>query len=240
VPGDYLLRLDVFDGEDTAFDQVVVTVQPPPQAPPPPPPPPPARREIQGELTADRPTIVLTHGLEADVASLWTGFSATPGAQGAGHILNHLLGQQVNIVQYLWEEGLQGFSPSAYSAAFPYTTDAGAVLARLLTERLGPGYQHPIHFIGHSLGAVVNAYAARQFLTATPMRGITAPCISMMSLWQSPSGQVRGASCKEARHGTPGLPRALSPCCHPRAPRLGVTFKAQGLFCCTPRQGARA
>ena len=105
--------------------------------------------------------------MEADAASLWTGFSATQGAQGAGHILNNLLGQQVNIVQFLWEEGLQGFSPSAYRAAFPYTQDAGAVLADLLTESLGPGYQHPIHFIGHSLGAVVNAYAAQQFLTAT-------------------------------------------------------------------------
>ena len=161
VPGDYQLRLDVSDGENTASDEVVVTVQPTP----------PASREIQGELTPDRPTIVLTHGLEADVASLWTGFSATPGAQGAGHILNNRLGQQVNIVQFLWEEGLQGFSPSTYSAAFPYTTDAGAVLARLLIERLGPSYQHPIHFIGHSLGAVVNAYAAQQFLTATP--GVT-------------------------------------------------------------------
>ncbi|MGH8566466.1 MAG: hypothetical protein ACREXX_11170 [Gammaproteobacteria bacterium] len=129
---------------------------------------PPASREIQGELTPDRPTIVLTHGLEAHAASLWTGFSATPGAQGAGHILNNLLGQQVNIVQFLWEEGLQGFSPSAYSAAFPYTKDAGAALADLLIERLGPGYDQPIHFIGHSLGAVVNAYAARQFLTVTP------------------------------------------------------------------------
>jgi len=105
--------------------------------------------------------------LEADAASLWTGVSATPGAQGAGHILNNLLGQQVNIVQFLWEEGLQGFSQSAYGAAFPYTQDAGAVLADLLTESLGPGYQHPIHFIGHELGAVVNAYAAQQFLTAT-------------------------------------------------------------------------
>jgi hypothetical protein len=81
--------------------------EPPPS--PPEPPPPPASREIQGELTPDRPTIVLTHGLEADAASLWTGFSATPGAQGAGHILNNLLGQQVNIVQFLWEEGLQAF-----------------------------------------------------------------------------------------------------------------------------------
>ena len=106
--------------------------------------------------------------MEADAASLWTGFSAIPGAQGAGHILNNLLGQQVNIVQFLWEEGLQGFSPSAYHAAFPYTQDAGAVLADLLMERLGAGYQQPIHFIGHSLGAVVNAYAARQFLTVTP------------------------------------------------------------------------
>ena len=56
----------------------------------------------------------------------------------------------------------------------------------------------------------------------------------------SPSGQAR-ASCKEAQHGTTGLPlpRALSPCCHPRAPRQKVAFRAQDLFRCpTPRQGA--
>ncbi|MGH8585398.1 MAG: hypothetical protein ACREWE_04195, partial [Gammaproteobacteria bacterium] len=146
---------------------------PTPPDPDPPPPPPPASREIQGELTPDRPTIVLTHGLEADAGCLWTGFCAAPGAQGAGYILKTLLGEEVNIVQFLWEEGLQGFSPSAYSAAFPYTQDAGKVLADLLIEGLGPGYDHPIHFIGHSLGAVVNAYAARQFLTAAPGVGLS-------------------------------------------------------------------
>jgi hypothetical protein len=61
-----------------------------------------------------------------------------------------------------------GFSARDYSAAFPYTQDAGAKLADLLIERLGPGYDQPIHFIGHSLGAVVNAHAARQFLSVTP------------------------------------------------------------------------
>ena len=37
VPGVYLLRLDVSDGENTGFDQVMVTVQPPPPPPPSPP-----------------------------------------------------------------------------------------------------------------------------------------------------------------------------------------------------------
>ncbi|MGH8610431.1 MAG: hypothetical protein ACREX9_24415, partial [Gammaproteobacteria bacterium] len=130
---------------------------------------PPASREIQGDaLRLDRPTIVLTHGLEAEAGCLWTGFCATPGAQGAGYILKTLLGEEVNIVQFLWEEGLQGFSSSAYSMAFPYTQEAGKVLADLLIERLSPGYAQPIHFIGHSLGAVVNAHAAREFLAATP------------------------------------------------------------------------
>ena len=51
VPGIYLLRLDVFDGEETDFDQVLVTVQPPapppPPVPPPPPPPPPPFSPVQ-------------------------------------------------------------------------------------------------------------------------------------------------------------------------------------------------
>ena len=120
---------------------------------------------------------------------MWTGFCATPGAQGAGDILKTLLGEEVNIVQFRWEEGLQGFSPSAYRAAFPYTQDAGAVLADLLMERLGPGYQYPIHFIGHSLGAVVNAYAARQFLTATS--GVT---LSQFTILDYPSRTPGGTA----------------------------------------------
>ena len=84
---------------------------------------------------------------------------------------------------------MQGFSPSAYRAAFPYTQDAGAVLADLLTESLGLGYQHPIHFIGHSLGAVVNAYAAQQFLTATS--GVT---LSQFTILDYPSRTPGGSA----------------------------------------------
>ena len=89
-----------------------------------------------------------------------------------------------------------------------------------------------------SISQPARALSSLTMRSPAPMKGITGPCISMMSLRQSPGGHAR-ASCKEVQHGTPGLPRALSPCCHPQAPRLEVAFRAQGLFRCPPpRQGA--
>ena len=157
-------------------------------------------------MTPDCPTIVLTHGLEADAARLWTGFSPTQGAQGAGHLLNNLLGggqQCVNIVQFLWEEGLQGFSPSAYRALSPIPRMLAQCWRISRPESLGPGYQHPIHFIGHELGAVVNAYAAQQFLTATS--GVTR---SQFTILDYPSRTPGGTADARLRSG----PTSLQPC----------------------------
>ncbi|MFB3788913.1 MAG: hypothetical protein ACE15F_21340, partial [bacterium] len=52
-----------------------------------------------------------------------------------------------------------------YNAAQAYAQDAGETLGKQLLQYLGSSYSHKIHFIGHSLGTAVNAYAARTFLT---------------------------------------------------------------------------
>ena len=80
-----------------------------------------------------------------------------------------------------------------------------------------------------SISQPARALSSSTMRFPAPMRGITAPCSSMMSLRQSPSGQAP-ASCKEAQHGTPSLPRALSPCCHPRIPLSGGDFQSSGLI----------
>lgn len=123
----------------------------------------------------ERPTIVLTHGLqstkdplEIDPSTLWTGFDPN---RGAGALLRASVGTDVNIFQYVWDEAFKGLNAGGYRRARPHVYDAGERLAERLLEELRPGYKQSIHFIGHSLGTAVNAYAARRlFQQAT---GIT-------------------------------------------------------------------
>jgi hypothetical protein len=133
----------------------------------------PGVRETRGALDPTRPTIVLTHGLQddgQDQDALWTG---TAIAQAAG-LIGQLLGPAAaNVVRFVWDEAFQPLpfglpARRGYIAARTATPDAGARLARDLLARLGSGYGQPIHFVGHSLGTAVNAYAARAFLAAAP------------------------------------------------------------------------
>lgn len=148
---------------------------------------PPGPREIIGNIDPLKPTLVLTHGLQddddvpedgvIDANLLWTGFSDGTGDYpiGAGFILSNILyfspggseslADLVNIVQVVWPEAYQGLT--AYNAAEKYTDDAGTAVARYLLEVLGPTYNRPIQFVGHSLGSVVSGYAARRFLVAS-------------------------------------------------------------------------
>jgi uncharacterized delta-60 repeat protein len=120
------------------------------------------------DVDPNLPTIVLTHGLESsdkDPALLWTG----TGSQQAGSLIAGRLGDGVNILQFIWQDGFQAFPDGkptavAYKSARAATSNAGAILADELIDLLGPDYDQSIHFIGHSLGTVVNAYGARTFL----------------------------------------------------------------------------
>jgi hypothetical protein len=127
----------------------------------------------EGTISPAKPTVVLTHGLSpaGDFAgapdTLWIG---TLEKQAAGLIKAETAGA-VNIIHYVWENAFQAgytgtLSESTYNAAQAYAHDAGENLAKelLKPEYLGPSYNGKIHFIGHSLGSIVNAYAARAFL----------------------------------------------------------------------------
>ena len=112
------------------------------------------------------PTIVLTHGLSSEgqeVDDLWTSCGKE---NKAGSILRNLW-VKANIVSYVWEEANHvGKAPiaSAYIAARIEAPDAGIRLSQELYKKLGYDYDKPIHFIGHSLGTVVNTYAAKNLL----------------------------------------------------------------------------
>jgi putative serine esterase DUF676 len=132
----------------------------------------PGLRTIMGNIVPDFPTIVLTHGLQEkgnDIDDLWTG----EGNRQAAGLIRGFLGNranEVNIVQYIWEDAFQNFvipglpNGEAYKDGQRNVNDAGTRLAHILLSSLGTSYNKPIHFIGHSLGTAVNAYATRAFL----------------------------------------------------------------------------
>jgi hypothetical protein len=142
----------------------------------------PGQREFTGELNPNYPTIVLTHGLqpdegvkgyEDDVEGLWSGSDL----RQAGKLIEEYFGvgaSNYNIIQYIWGEAFQDYSQGldilpdkpAYISAQENVIDAGVRLAKELVNYLDKPeapYKERIHFIGHSLGVAVNAYAAREF-----------------------------------------------------------------------------
>jgi hypothetical protein len=128
----------------------------------------------ESPISLDKPTVVLTHGISpgGDFGgapnTLWIGAQA----KQAAALIKAETGGSVNIIYYLWENAFQAgyagaLSESVYNSAQSYVHDAGEYLAKQLLkpEYLGPSYNGKIQFIGHSLGSIVNAYAARAFLT---------------------------------------------------------------------------
>ena len=137
---------------------------------------------VWGEIRPDRPTIVLTHGLSNGtdatnpMESLWIGgYNPQSKTYGAGVLLADAvkLRDKVNIISYVWHGAFQviGKIPyyDEYIKAKQYTNEAGLYLAKELLIELGANYKQKIHFVGHSLGTIVNAYAAETFLRNAPL-----------------------------------------------------------------------
>ncbi len=114
--------------------------------------------------TSDRMTIVMTHGWNSNPDVWAMNMAAQLRAQGVNSSM-------ANIVAWDWR--------TAAGAAIPEerTPSQGVALGLALEDRLGAGYSQKIHFIGHSLGTLVNAAAAnflhgdrtaQQAISATP------------------------------------------------------------------------
>lgn len=101
-----------------------------------------------GTIRADRMTIVITHGWLSSL-DVWA-------TQTAGFVLNkHSLGANVpNIIGWDWRAKALTVTPETDEAAIQ-----GEHLGKALILELGTGYGQRIHFIGHSLGTIVNSYA---------------------------------------------------------------------------------
>lgn len=115
-------------------------------------------------LDRSLPTVVMTHG--------WTAFSAGIGGwptEMAAAMRQHDVSNRVaNIVGWDWYTAAND-SPLPPDDATPFE---GVELALALQsgDALGVGYAQPIHFMGHSLGTLVNG-AAATFLQGKPVVG---------------------------------------------------------------------
>lgn len=95
-----------------------------------------------------KPTVIMTHGWNSD-PEVWATAMARAVVQGNA---------RANILCWDWSTaaGTGLFLSLAWSAT-PYQ---GEALGRKLAETFTPAYQEGVHFIGHSLGTLVNARAA--------------------------------------------------------------------------------
>jgi probable HAF family extracellular repeat protein len=111
-----------------------------------------------GSVNPSLPTVVLTPGFADSPASWATSLAKQyPGA-----------GQTVNLVAWNWQSEAGSLNdPSSLGLATSLTLGQGAGLGTALVTALGNNYNQSIHFIGHSLGTLVNAEAVNVFNTHT-------------------------------------------------------------------------
>jgi hypothetical protein len=111
---------------------------------------------------SDRMTIVLTHGWvqgTPDPAIMNTPFTLWPSNMAVQLRAEGVTSGMANIVAWDWRYAAMD-PPPAPSDAVDHTPEQGVALGEALLGALGGGYSQPVHFLGHSLGTIVNAAAA--------------------------------------------------------------------------------
>lgn len=103
-----------------------------------------------GSMDREKMTVVFTHGWNSDPTVWATGMVAQ---MRAGGFTN------ANFVAWDWETAASS-SVRKIVTVLNKTRGQGDALGQALTNALGVSYGKPIHFIGHSLGTIVNAKAA--------------------------------------------------------------------------------
>lgn len=101
-----------------------------------------------GLVNPNKMTIVLTHGWQSSSLAWPADMADTLKAQG--------LDANANVIAWDWRDDANNILE--YSTA--RTTSQGNALGANLLATLGAGYNFPIHFVGHSLGTMVNCRAA--------------------------------------------------------------------------------
>ena len=109
-----------------------------------------------GSIDLTKPTVVLTHG--------WNSNPENAFGQMADKLEDEDVGVDANIVAWDWSGDSGSGTWLALGLATSRTPDEGEELGKALIETLTANktqaYDQPIHFIGHSLGTLVNATAA--------------------------------------------------------------------------------
>jgi hypothetical protein len=129
-------------------------------------------------------TIVLTHGWipgTPDSTVMNTPFDRWPTNMAAELWAAGITANVANIVAWDWRYAATDAFPPSH--AVDLTPDQGVALGEALTNYLGASYSQPVHFIGHSLGTIVNA-AAANFLHGDSNGNARRPASSIP--WTSP------------------------------------------------------
>ena len=123
-------------------------------------------------------TIVLTHGCDASAdrdANSWPLLMARKLAAVPGRAA------RANIVAWDWRAAAAAPAPEVWElagllCAFPRqnTPDQGLALGQALRSSLGANYAKPVHFLGHSLGTLVNC-AAVNYLHGDDPKNLVQP-----------------------------------------------------------------
>jgi hypothetical protein len=169
LPAAYWVTVSNGGGEVTSRHAVVVsaTAVPPPPAGQPQP----GAATWTGRIDPSLPTVVITHGWQPGIA--YNGSPPDWVSQMGLEIFNRferakyppkINGQRANIVFFTWPEAYTLFPlPAELAYAATHTHHEGLRLASELRRILGAQYSGDIHFIGHSLGTIVNAYAIEDY-----------------------------------------------------------------------------
>ena len=101
---------------------------------------------VGGPFDYSKPTVILTHGWNSDAAYWPTDMAKSMIAGGAN----------ANVLAWDWWQEAN----TNLSAATSATRREGEKLGQALAATFTPAYSQAVHFIGHSLGTLVNATAA--------------------------------------------------------------------------------
>ncbi len=143
----------------------------------------------------DLMTIVMTHGWNSDPTVWATKMASTIASDMAAK------GVSGNILAWDWRYAAESPKAVLVPLVEEYTPAEGVLLGQSLQTVLGPDYSQPLHFIGHSLGTLVNAAAinylhgdrtAEQSVSATPWKSapIQATLLDEAEAAFAPSGAL--------------------------------------------------
>lgn len=116
-------------------------------------------------LRPDVPTVVFTHGWQLCTAAVTRekeGVNGWPKRLARAMWSAGITPGVANLVAWDWFDAARPCFAGGAAITPPEekTPEQGVALGRVLHETLGGGYTQRVHFLGHSLGTLVNSYAA--------------------------------------------------------------------------------